>query len=343
MTKKTLLFIITLAIGLGLFIYLFKFGGPREILARLSLVSPIQFIVLFSISFLCLLITLARWSLILRAQGHSLSLRDLLSAKLAEVAISFLTPVLYVGGEGVRAFIIKKNARVPLTEGFSSIAIDRVAEIGAVILFFFFALIWLVIVGTPLIGVLAGLSLLLMVVVVVFAFFRLKIFSIERLFRRLAWLFQLGKSKNLKKERARLSERIGKFWLITSSFFRSHPKVFVKTIILSLLIIGLTIVQFKLLFLALGYSINWNEAILIRVITGALSFIPIPGSLGTYEGGVTLSLRTLGIGAEGSMAFCLLIRALQAIMVILGLICIFSFAVELLLRLFLKENHEETK
>ena len=274
-------------------------------------------------------------------------------AKLAEMSVSFLTPILYVGGEGIKAYIIKKRAKVPMTQGLVSILIDRLAELAAIFLFFFFALIWLLTLSTKLSWILILLLLIIILLGVIVAFFCLGIFNPQKFFVAIMSIFRLGKDeeKSEAQKRPALAEKLIEIKDSLVIFFKHHPKVFISSILFSLIIIFLTVYQFKLIFLCLGYIMGWDEVVLVRVITGALSFIPIPGSLGTYEGGVILSLQALGIGPEGSLAFSLLIRAFQFILVVLGILCILNFAIGFIPRLFLgegdstykKENNEEKK
>ena len=65
-----------------------------------------------------------RWQRIIRAQGFNVPYRHLFMYKLAGYAISYITPSAHVGGEPVRAYLLKRD-NVPFPKAMSSVIIDK--------------------------------------------------------------------------------------------------------------------------------------------------------------------------------------------------------------------------
>ena len=85
-------------------------------------------VVVVGLAFVQLFVITYRWKLIIESQGDKVSYKKLLAPKFVGFTVSFLTPGMYVGGEPVRAYLLKKNTGIRFSKGLSSIIIDKILD-----------------------------------------------------------------------------------------------------------------------------------------------------------------------------------------------------------------------
>ena len=76
--KKILSFFISLAIGIGLFIWIIQFVGWQEIKSAFSIFTGWQGLVILLLTFLMLLVGALKWQVILKSLGYHLSIKKLI-------------------------------------------------------------------------------------------------------------------------------------------------------------------------------------------------------------------------------------------------------------------------
>ncbi|MFA7663056.1 MAG: flippase-like domain-containing protein, partial [Patescibacteria group bacterium] len=127
--KGLLAFILTLALGLALFVVFIKQVGIGNVLLELGNIQ-FEWILLALVIFMAIFIVDAwRWKIILNGEGFLARFRYILVARFAWFAISFIVPIFYVVGEGFRAYILKKTSGIAITDSMRTIIIDKVVEI----------------------------------------------------------------------------------------------------------------------------------------------------------------------------------------------------------------------
>jgi len=148
--RKLLLFLISLLIGVGLFIWIGKTVGWQEIKNSFLVFTGWQGMAIFGLTLLIMLIGTWKWKEILKGVGAEISFRDLWRAYLASFSIRYLAPTIIVGAEIFQSYILKNRNSVPWSKGMASVIIDRIIEwtINLVVIFFG-TLFFLLIIGLP--------------------------------------------------------------------------------------------------------------------------------------------------------------------------------------------------
>lgn len=98
MKKKFLILFSTIA-GLALLIVIFYLVDIREVFSQTKDIGFLGAgIFIINASFVILISSLS-WRLILKSYGYHLPFKDILTAKLMGLMVSYLTPSMYIGGE----------------------------------------------------------------------------------------------------------------------------------------------------------------------------------------------------------------------------------------------------
>jgi len=126
--KKIFLFLISLFVGIGIFLWIGKTVGWQEIGSAFMLFTGLHGIIIFSLTLLVLLIGNKKWQEILRAQDVEISFFELFKAFLAGFSVMFLAPVLIWAGEILRGYVIRRKNKVAWSKIMASVFIDRVLE-----------------------------------------------------------------------------------------------------------------------------------------------------------------------------------------------------------------------
>lgn len=302
--KKAGLFILSIIFGIALFIAVLNYIGVEDIKKAFDSFSWSVIAITIALSFVQIFIVIYRWKLIIESQGDKVKFSQLLSPKFVGYTISFLTPGLYVGGEPVRAYLLKKNTNIRLSRGYSSIIVDKILDFTYPLPFLIWALVYAIIkydISWEAIGV--------FVFILFFLIFLLGVFYIQTyrgkgFFSSLARWFQLDRFKKLEK----FINKGKHFEDLVISFFNHKKLLFLKGILLSCLGGVVILVQFIVILHALGISANFVEILMIMVFMILAFLVPVPASIGSLEVGQALIFTAIGHPASIGVAFVLIIR-----------------------------------
>lgn len=148
--RKFLLFLISLLIGIGLFVWILKTVGWQEIENAFLVFTGWQGLVIFGLTLLTMLIGNWKWREILKGENVKVSFRNLLSPYLAGFSVMFLAPIMLLGGEIFRGYVLKEKNQITWSKGMASVFIDRILEWTAnLVVIFFGTLFFLLIIGLP--------------------------------------------------------------------------------------------------------------------------------------------------------------------------------------------------
>ncbi len=148
--KKILLFLLSLLIGIGLFIWIGKITGWQEIKQSFLLFTGWQGFVILGLTLLMMLIGTWKWKEILKGENIAISFRELFKPYLLGFSIMFLAPILLWGGEVLRSYILRKNNSISWSKGMASVIIERILEWTANLIIIFFGLLFfLLMIGLP--------------------------------------------------------------------------------------------------------------------------------------------------------------------------------------------------
>jgi len=115
-------------IGIGLFIWIGKTVGWQEIKDAFLVFSGWQGLIIFSLTLLMILIGNWKWREVLKGENVKISFSNLFKPYLAGFSVMFLAPILLLGGEVFRAYILKEKNSVAFPKGMASVVIDRILE-----------------------------------------------------------------------------------------------------------------------------------------------------------------------------------------------------------------------
>jgi len=258
-----------------------------------------------------------RWSIILRSRGHKIPFRKLFIYRIIGQAINFFTPGPRVGGEPTQASLLDKH-NVEFTEGLSTIMIDKIIDtttcgilfiIGAALVAMHYA-----IPEDARIFMILGAAAFLSIVILFYRqmlndkHFFLNIFRFLRLDRT--------KSKNLKKLEAKIEE----VELIMIQFYKHDKKVFVYSILITLLSWIVMFTEYKIATTLLGLHLGFLELFFIITFIGLAILFPIPMAVGVLEAGQVSAFGMIGLAGSAGVALAFLVRMKDFIIGVIGMI-----------------------
>jgi putative membrane protein len=309
--------LILLALGLALLAYLVAVTGPETLLASIQSLSwGLLVVVAFPFALVTTLDTLG-WRFAF--QRDLASFPTLLSVRLAGEAFNATTPTASVGGEPVKAYLLRP--RVPLAEGLASVIVAKTTSALAQGLFLV-AGIALALTTLPLASpLLKGMTWLAAVEAVALGGFVLVqqkgcFGGGLKVFRGLG----LTWGKHREEHASHLDRSL-------SDFYKNHR----GRLTLSLLfhfggwVVGSLEVYLILHFM--GISVSLITALVIEAFAAAIKFAAflIPAGLGALEGGNMAVFAAFGLGVGVGLSVTLVRRVRELTWVAAGLVALSLF------------------
>lgn len=306
--------IVLLLAGLGAFALLVALSGPREIWEAARLLPLWALFFLLGLELLGLTFWAASWMALLWGAGIKVPGRTVWAAALAGYAVSYITPVAYLGGEPVRGWIVVRRTGANPAAVAGTLVWDRVVA-GLVLLGFALFGAGLVL---PLLSpqqrvwTWAGLLGLGAAIVLGTLSFALGWHWLSRLLA-----FVAGRWSRLRS----LAQKIREMESTMHGLFRKGLGALAAALLLQLL--SFLCHYFRPFFyfgLAQGRWLSWREMGVYFNLNAFLSFFLwlTPAGVGTAEGGRVGILGLLGIAPAAALAFSLTYRFLELILVGLG-------------------------
>jgi putative ABC transport system permease protein len=240
------------------------------------------------------------------------------AARLGGEAISFLTFTGPLLGEATKVALLRK--RVPLTYGVPALVVDNLLYnlsvvffilSGACVMLFSYQLPRLVYSVLLVIASLAALGIAAAAL------------AAKRRIMLLTWaidrLAQLRLSpKVILKRRHHIYHLESKVY----DFYKHHPGAFFGMIACDLMAHASSVVEVYVALRMLGFHPQVAQAYIIESLTKVINFVFafVPGTIGVYEGGTEVVLRTLGFAAATGVALALVRKAAIVCWTTLGLL-----------------------
>jgi len=331
--KKILLFLFSLLIGIGLFVWIIKTVGWQEIKRAFLVFTGWQGLVILGLTLLIALIGNWKWKEILKGEDVQISFRSLFSPYLAGFTVMYLAPILVWGGEFFRGYVLKEKNKIPWSKGMASIIIDRILEWTAnLVVIFFGILFFLLKIGSPpkkLAAIFGGILFLLTVLIF---FFYFKIFKRESLAKAVGRIF----NHRLDSQPLEIEKEI-------FNFFKPKEKAMWKSFELSFLKAGIMLLRTWVLIIFLGKEISVLPALSVLGFSYLTAMIPIPAAIGSHEAVQAFAFNSLGLGVSVGTAFAMLIRGAELIIALAGVIILFRLGIILLKNTLFKKITNFTK
>jgi uncharacterized protein (TIRG00374 family) len=314
--------LILLTLGLLTLGFLIWHVGPSHIYAAAARLGPVALIAILLPSLVMYVLEAYGWKITLGPSGTVVPFRRLLAIRMAGEVVNMTTPTAYMGGEPLKAYLLKRY-HVPMVEGLASVIIAKTTMTIAEVVFILIGIalgFWtlgsegsngqLVAAGLLSVG-------LLLFGTVGFVFVQRRgIFTwILDILRRIQW--RIGFLEARESQLHELDRTI-------LTFYTQHRPAFFTSIGLYFIGWMAEALEVFVIVLYLGGPADALSAISI----GALSvFIKggtffIPGSLGAQDAGNLLLFTAFGYSEITGLTFALLRRFRELVWIGVGLGCL---------------------
>ncbi|MBC7365121.1 MAG: flippase-like domain-containing protein, partial [Candidatus Aminicenantes bacterium] len=269
---------VSLLVGLLLFILVIYKTGLRQIISDFRAINLLNFLILLALRLAYWVSRTFNWKSIIDKQDKKYPLPALLSARLADHAISYLTPSNLFGGEPVRAMMTPGANR---RRALATIIVDKTIELVSIMSF-------------TIIGVIVAISRLKMpgrmkIVFLVFSFgaaLFLFLLILKQKKGFFTWIVNiLARIKIKPKIIQRSQEKIAELDHHISNYYRHHPGLFFKIYAFYALTFLIWTCEIHLTLVYMDTpNVTLVKSFLIITLTTIAAVIPaIPGALGINE------------------------------------------------------------
>ena len=318
--KKFFLFLVSLLVGIGLFLWIYNTIGWQEIKNAFLVFTGWQGLIIFCLTLLTTLIGNWKWKEILGGEGVKISFWELFRYYLAGFAVMFLAPILLGVGEIFRGYILKEKSQISWSKATASVIIDRILEWTTnLVVIFFGILFFLYNAGFPpknLVIIFGGVFLYFTAGISLFYF---KTFKRESLTKAFGKIF----NHRLDTKPLEIEEEI-------FDFFKPKKKSMWKSFGLSFFRAAVMHLRAWLLIIFLGKEVSALSALSILGFNYLAVMIPIPAALGSHEAIQVFAFNSLGWGFSAATVFTMVIRGAELIMALVGLAILFRLGFVLL-------------
>ena len=293
--------------------------GLEPILLTAAQLGPFALVVIFLPMVLVYGLEAMGWQFTLGKFSQLVGFSRLFAIRMAGEAVNVTTPAAYVGGEPLKAYLLKKYG-VPIVEGLASVVIAKTAMTIAQVMFILLGVLlafWLI--GTSedyLLATIFSVGLL--------AFGLVLFVTVQRYGLAMGLLRFLERChirlKFLEKRRPQLME----LDQTIREFYSTNRQTFFFALSLFFLAWLTETLEVYAILYFLGADVDWLSSVSIAALTilikGGTFFIP--GSLGAQEGGYLLLLLSYGYTDVTGITFALVRRLREILWILVGLSCL---------------------
>jgi len=322
--RRVFLGVVLGLVGVALFATILALIGPGAVAAQLRALGWPGFLAMGANDLLATAFWVLSWGVLLRGYGIRLGWGQVAGASAAGFALSYLTPVAYVGGEPVRAWLVTTKSGRSWTTAFASLFVDRL--LAGVCLVLFALLGGGALLSSNLLGpqakVQVGVALFLVTLAVA-----LGLLSFARNY---GWLSRivaaLGRLRRTWSKPQRWAERIRQMESEVYLAFSRNWATTALAFLLQLLSFVCTYLRPQIFFyFAEGRLFSFPQLAAYFNLNAILTTVLwlTPAGLGTAEGGRIGILGLVGIVPATALAFSLTVRFLELLVVGGGLLYLF--------------------
>jgi putative ABC transport system permease protein len=298
--------LVAFALGLVLLVYVIRRVGVQSIFDALAQIG-LGFFILIGISGLRHFFRAVSMRLAVPPEHRRFNLWQAFTTRLGGEAISFLTFTGPILGEATKAALLKK--RVPLVTGVQALVVDNLLYHLSVALFILSgACVMLASYNLPeaahyTLLLIATLSMLTLLAVG---------FAASRRVMPLSWLIERLAALGFKpRALAKRSEHINDLEANVYDFYRHHRGSFFAIVAFDLVSHMSSVFEVYLTLRMLGLRPGIEAPYIIESLTKVINFVFgfVPATIGVYEGGTEVILRTLGFAAATGVTLGLVRKA----------------------------------
>ena len=332
--KKIIIFISSSIIGILATIFLlshFDLTKAFNLLKHITLFRIFGFIVA---SILVKAGLTLRWYIILKAQNIKIKFLKLFGYKIMSYTIGYLTPISRFGGEPLRAYLLKKEHKIPFKKGLSSTTIDLFLQIAGSAIFFFIGVFILV----TLFLLNFSTKIILLIIAISFMIFLYVLYKHlingNNILTPIIKLITLNKAKKLIKQSDSFEHLIRKF-------FCNKKKIFYESILINFITWGFMIIEFKFALLMIGINAGLLQTFMIIFFICMAYLLPVPAAFGGLEGGQLAVFSILKFKKIGGVSISIITRIRDILWCIVGISLLSLYGIKGLL--FNKNNLMQNK
>jgi len=301
-------------ICLGLFVYIFFRQGPKAIWGLLKDIAWYNWMILFFLRFMSLNLRTVNWRLVCKKYDMHIPYWTLLKARLAGLAVGFLSPQPKIAAEAVRALMIENVSQKKV---FASVVVDKTIELIATI-------------GLVVLGIIIAIFILdmpnelklMFIMLTIFLVFLISFFYLKQRKGFFIWMLDLMKKFRIKSKRLENQrDKIQDVDVHISDFYLQNKKTFTKVFLLYIVKFFLWGFEYHVSMLSVGVNgITFLDSFLVLALSHLSFVLPAaPSSLGIYEITLMSIFKILSIHASLGIAFILVRRVLGLIIAGIGI------------------------
>ena len=298
---------IAFLLGLGLLVYVINLVGLQPIFDALIRIGFFGFLILLTISGSRHVLRTLAMSAAVPKEHRRFNFSQAFAVRLGGEAISFLTFTGPLLGEATKVALLRR--RVPLTYGVPALVVDNLLYnlsvvffvlSGACVMLFTYNLPPLIYYSLIGIAVVAALGIVAAGL------------AAKRRIMLVTWMLdQTARLRLNPKVILKRRQHIAHIESKVYDFYKHHPGVFFGMIACDLLSHASGVVEVYVTLRMLGYLPHVGQAYIIESLTKVINFIFgfVPGTIGVYEGGTGVVLRTLGFTTATGVTLALVRKA----------------------------------
>lgn len=307
-------------IGLAMVGYLVAQIGPAAIWSSfVTLGWRLPIVLVFPYALAAAVDTLA-WRLLLPTPVPFLLL---LRARLAGEAVSLATPTMSVGGDPLKAYLLRP--RLPLLDGFVSVIADKTTVVAGQVIFLALGLLAATSLAAPpegrLLPVMAGLLVVEVLAVSGFALVQASgaLGGGGRLLGRIAKRVGVGVGGAERFERG-----LGDLDRALAALYRHRRRRLVGSAIVHAVAWATGGLEIYLVLSLLGTPAPLGIALIVESFASGVKFASfmVPASLGALEGGYVVFFEAFGLGATAGLSYVLVRRLREITWAVVGFLAL---------------------
>ena len=327
--KKILLFFLSLTVGIVIFGIITSKVGTEDIIKAFSLFSLKGLCVVLFLTLIIALTDVWKLKFILKSQGHNIAYWQVAEVWLTGFAISYLTPIAVWGGELFMTYTLKNKHKVSWEKGGAAVFIFRVID---ATIFFPFLILGIVLFPFltrtfPIFGILISGIVITGIFVILLANFYFKSFKNKSVLEGILKFF--GKDKK-KFEQGKGGKLIFGAEKEVIGFFKDNKRAMWIAIGNSLFKYALIIIRAWLLLFFFGGGFDILKTLSIYGFFNLSCLVPLPAQLGSLETAQAIVFTVFGLGANVGIAFSLVLRAMDSLVCLTGLLLILKVGADLI-------------
>ncbi len=277
----------------------------------------------------------------MKRQGQNPPLLKTFFSKIICYGFSYVTPVVFFGGEPFRYAVFKEESSIPSGLIISSIIVDKIIFFVVNALSFVMGLAIFLIYAPILLKtkIIILLSLALGVLLALFLLKKLKKIIKEKGFVR--WLvdkFYLSKFRKIRHNYLKISEIENEAVKLLKS-----KKTVSNVFLLCIIELCFVLTAYWLIIYWLGHLAGIEKVLAVNGMIGLSYVVPLPAALGSLEMGQSFLFNVFQLSSDSGIVFSLIVRGLNLIIVFMGGLLFVWFQVKLIKRKilnFFKEINE---